>query len=59
MIYTNVIIDEFLISKAGIGYLILYGTQVFNLNIVKSSIILIMIMSFIIYEIISIFEKRA
>ena len=59
MIYTNVIIDDFLISKAGIGYLILYGTQVFNLNIVKSSIILIMIMSFIIYEIISIFEKRA
>ena len=59
MIYTNVIIDEFLISKAGIGYLILYGTQVFNLNLVMSGIILIMIMSFIIYEIISIFEKRA
>ena len=59
MIYTNVIIDEFLISKAGIGYLILYGTQVFNLNLVMSGIILIMIMSFIIYEIISIIEKRA
>ena len=50
---------EFLVSKAGIGYLILYGTQVFNLNLVMSGIILIMIMSFIIYEIISIIEKRA
>ena len=49
---------EFLVSKAGIGYLILYGTQVFNLNLVMSGIILIMIMSFIIYEIISIIEKR-
>lgn len=59
MIYTNVIVGEFLVSKARIGYLILYGTQVFNLNLVMSDIILIMIMSFIIYEIISIIEKRA
>lgn len=58
MIYTNVIVGEFLVSKARIGYLILYGTQVFNLNLVMSDIILIMIMSFIIYEIISIIEKR-
>ena len=55
----GVIMGEFLVSKAGIGYLILYGTQVFNLNLVMSGIILIMIMSFIIYEIISIIEKRA
>ena len=54
----GVIMGEFLVSKAGIGYLILYGTQVFNLNLVMSSIILIMIMSFIIYELISIIEKR-
>ena len=54
----GVIMGEFLVSKAGIGYLILYGTQVFNLNLVMSGIILIMIMSFIIYEIISIIEKR-
>ena len=59
MIYTNVIVGEFLVSKAGIYYLILYGTQVFNLNLVMSGIILIMIMSFIIYEIISIIEKKA
>lgn len=59
MAYIGVIMGEFLVSKAGIGYLILYGTQVFNLNLVMSGIILIMIMSFIIYEIISIIEKRA
>lgn len=53
----GVIMGEFLVSKAGIGYLILYGTQVFNLNLVMSSIILIMIISFIIYEFISIIER--
>lgn len=47
---------EFLVSKAGIGYLILYGTQVFNLNLVMSGIILIIIISFLIYEIISLIE---
>lgn len=54
----GVIMGEFLVSKAGIGYLILYGTQVFNLNLVMSGIILIIIISYIIYEIISFIEKR-
>ena len=54
----GVIMGEFLVSKAGIGYLILYGTQVFNLNLVMSGIILIMIISFIIYEFIIILERK-
>ncbi len=54
----GVIMGEFLVSKAGIGYLILYGTQVFNLNLVMSGIVLIMIISFIIYELINLLEKK-
>ena len=54
----GVIMGEFLVSKAGIGYLILYGTQVFNLNLVMSGIVLIMIISFIIYEVINLLEKK-
>ena len=54
----GVIMGEFLVSKAGIGYLILYGTQVFNLTLVMSGIILIMVISFIIYEIITLWEKK-
>ena len=53
----GVIMGEFLVSKAGIGYLILYGTQVFNLNLVMSGIVLIMIISFIIYKLINVLEK--
>src|SRR5574344_2086337 len=55
----GVIMGEFLVSKAGIGYLILYGTQVFNLNLVMSGIILILIISFIIYELINLLEKKS
>ena len=52
MSLVGVIMGEFLTSKAGLGYLILYGSQVFNLNLVMSGIILIIIISFLIYEII-------
>ena len=54
----GVIMGEFLSSKAGIGYLILYGTQVFNLNLVMTGILLLLILSYILYLIINYLEKR-
>ena len=36
----GVIMGEFLVSKAGIGYLILYGTQVFNLTLVMAKFVM-------------------
>ena len=58
MTFIGVIMGEFLISKKGIGYLILYGTQVFNLNIVITGIFILIIMSYGLYRIISYVEKR-
>ena len=55
----GVIMGEFLSSKAGIGYLILYGTQVFNLNLVMAGITLLLILSYLLYLIINTLEKRA
>jgi len=54
----GVIMGEFLSSKAGIGYLILYGTQVFNLNLVMAGILLLLILSYILYLIINYLEKK-
>lgn len=54
----GVIMGEFLSSKAGVGYLILYGTQVFNLNLVMSGIILLLVLSYLLYLIICLVEKR-
>lgn len=49
---------EFLTSKAGVGYLILYGSQVFNLTLVMSGIVVLLFMSTFLYYIISIIEKH-
>jgi NitT/TauT family transport system permease protein len=57
MCLIGVITGEFLTSKAGIGYLILYGSQIFNLDLVMSGIILLMIISTIMYKIITFISK--
>ena len=49
---------EFLVSKKGVGYLIIYGTQVFNLNLVMAGIIILVVMSFLIYECVAFIEKK-
>lgn len=54
----GVIMGEFLTSKAGIGYLILYGSQVFNLNLVMSGIVILLIISLVLYNIIRKIEKH-
>ncbi len=54
----GVIMGEFLVSKEGLGYLIIYGSQVFNLNLVISGIILLAILSACMYYIIFYIEKR-
>lgn len=58
MTLIGVIMGEFLVSKKGIGYLIIYGTQVFNLTLVMSGIVILIILSFLIYECISLIEKK-
>lgn len=54
----GVIMGEFLVSKEGIGYLIMYGSQVFNLNLVISGIIILCIVATIMYYIVLYFEKK-
>ncbi len=58
MTIIGVIMGEFLVSKEGLGYLIMYGSQVFNLNLVVSGIILLAILSVIMYYIVFYIEKK-
>lgn len=53
----GVISGEFLISKAGLGYLITYGGQVFKLDLVMTSIIILGIFAGLMYWAVSLFEK--
>ena len=54
----GIIMGEFLVSKKGIGYLIMYGSQVFNLNLVISGIVLLCIISTIMYYLVLFIEKK-
>jgi NitT/TauT family transport system permease protein len=52
------IVGEFLVSKEGLGYLIVYGGQVFNMGLVMASVIILCIVAIVLYYAISIFEKK-
>lgn len=53
----GVISGEFLVSKAGLGYLIVYGGQVFKLDLVMTSVLILGIVAGIMYEAVILLEK--
>ena len=53
----GVISGEFLVSKAGLGYLIVYGGQVFKLDLVMTSVIILGILAGVMYGAILLLEK--
>lgn len=54
----GVIIGEFLSSKAGLGYLITYGSQTFQMTLVVTSIVILCVLSCLLYQVITLLEKR-
>ena len=54
----GVIIGEFLAANVGLGYLIIYGSQVFKMDYVILSIVILCIVSALLYKGIGILEKR-
>lgn len=53
----GVITGEFLVSKAGLGYLIVYGGQVFQLDLVMASVLILGIVASVMYEVVVILER--
>ncbi len=56
--WVGVIMGEFLVSKAGLGYLIVYGSQVFKLNLVMTSILVLAAAAVGMYLAVAYFEKK-
>jgi NitT/TauT family transport system permease protein len=54
----GVIIGEFLAAKAGLGYLIIYGSQVFKLDWVVMSIVILCMVATGLYKLLTYFEKK-
>lgn len=55
----GVIIGEFLAARAGLGFLIIYGSQVFKLDLVLLAIVILCILSAVMYQGIAVVEKRS
>lgn len=56
--WVGTIMGEFLVAGTGLGYLIVYGGQVFNMTLVMSSIFLLLIVSTTIYYVVDYVERR-
>lgn len=56
--WVGVIMGEFLVAKKGLGFLIVYGGQVAQLDMVMMSIVILSLIAFIMYEIVAFVEKR-
>lgn len=55
--WVGVIVGEFLVSRNGIGYLIVYGSQVFKLDIVMMGVFVLAICAWVMYSIVNFVEK--
>ena len=58
MSWVGVIVGEYLVSKAGLGYLIVYGGQVFKLDLVMTSIVVLCVLAALMYYGVAYLEKK-
>ena len=57
MAWIGSIMGEYIVSKAGIGYLIVYGGQVFKLDLVMTSVVILCVLAAGMYAIVALIEK--
>ncbi len=57
MAWIGSIMGEYIVSKAGIGYLIVYGGQVFKLDLVMSAVIILCVLAAVMYALVTLLEK--
>lgn len=56
--WVGVIVGEFLVSAKGLGYMIIYGFQVFNFTLVLMSLLLIAAFATLMYQVVELLERR-
>lgn len=54
----GVVIGEFIGARNGLGYLIIYGSQVFKLDLVIMSILILCLMAMLLYGAVTLVEKK-
>lgn len=56
--WVGVIVGEFLVSSKGLGYMIIYGFQVFNFTLVFLSLLVIAVIASIMYQLVALLERK-
>ena len=56
--WVGTIMGEYLVSSAGLGYLIIYGGQVFKLDLVMTSTVILCVLAALMYLAVALIEKR-
>ncbi len=56
--WVGTIMGEYLVSSAGLGYLIVYGSQVFQLDLVMASTLILCVLASVMYLLVALLEKR-
>lgn len=56
--WVGTIMGEYLVSSAGLGYLIIYGGQVFKLDLVMTSTLILCVLAALMYLVVALVEKR-
>ncbi len=57
MAWIGSIMGEYIVSKAGIGYLIVYGGQVFKLDLVMSAVFILCVLAAAMYAVVALLER--
>lgn len=56
--WVGVIVGEFLVSSKGLGYMIIYGFQVFNFTLVLLSLLVIAVFATLMYQLVALLERK-
>jgi NitT/TauT family transport system permease protein len=58
MAWIGSIMGEYIVSKAGLGYLIVYGGQVFQLDLVMTATFILCVLAGGMYALVALAEKK-
>lgn len=56
--WVGVIMGEFLVAKDGLGFLIIFGGQISQLDMVMMSIVILSILAYLMYEVVAFVERK-
>ena len=58
MSWIGSIMGEYIVSRAGLGYLIVYGGQVFKLDLVMAATVILCLLAALMYFLVVLLEKK-